>query len=589
MIETTENSAHARADEVREKLRGYWRRRGTFLLVAGVSAALAIIVVMLLPSKYRSAATILIEQQEIPQDLVRSVITSYADQRIQMISQRVMTSENLMSLIERYDLYPQMRKKDSRDIVVQQMRADVGLHMISADVIDPRSGRPTQATIAFSVSYESRSPDLALKVANELTTLYLNENLTSRIRLARQTASFFKDEVARQAAQVDALDKSLAAYKEQHQKELPDIALMNIESLQRNELDLHDTENKIAALDSQRVLLEAQLAQINPNASVFTDTGQRVMGPADRLKALESQLAIDQARYAPDYPDVIAEKREIAGLKSQVGGVDDTAGRLRQLTAAKGQLAADLKRYSADYPDVVRLRKEVESLEADVAAASSGAADKTAAAHADNPAYIQVKGEIDALDVDRARAVAKRDGLKARVADYENRIGQAPAVQRGYEEIARKLQNAQLAYQQILEKQTDARISENLETERKGERFTLIDPPQPPERPVSPNRKLLLLVGLLLSAALGVGAVALQDRLDESVRGPGDIRRLLQVPALASIPVITTAEELLRRRRRRVYSWAGGGSALLLAVLYVHLFVRPLDVLWMQLARRFGA
>lgn len=589
MIGGIETAGHVRAEEVREKLLGYWRRRRTFMLVAGVAAVIAIIVVILLPSKYRSQATILIEQQEIPQDLVRSVITSYADQRIQMISQRVMTSENLMSLIERYNLYPEMRKKDSRDIVVQQMRTDVGLHMISADVIDPRSGRPTQATIAFTVSYESRSPDLALKVANELTTLYLNENLTNRIHLAQQTASFFKGEVARQAAQVDALDKSLTAYKELHQKELPDIALMNIESLQRNELDLHDTENKIAALDSQRVLLEAQLAQINPNALVFTDTGQRVMGPADRLKALESQLAIDQARYAPDYPDVIAEKREIAGLKKQIGGVDDTADRLRQLAAAKGQLAADLKKYSADYPDVVRLRKEVQSLEADVAASASGAAAKTAAVHADNPAYIQVKGEIDALDVDRARAVAKRDGLKTRVADYENRIGQAPAVQRGYEEIARKLQNAQLAYQQILEKQTDARISENLETERKGERFTLIDPPQPPERPVSPNRKLLLVVGLLLAGALGVGAVALQDRLDETVRGPGDVRRLLQVPALASIPVITTAAELLRRRRLRRYSWAGGASALLLVVLYVHLFVRPLDVLWAELARRFGA
>lgn len=589
MMPAMESQTHGSPADLREKLRAYWRRRKIFSLIAGAAAAAAVMIVMLLPPKYRSAATILIEQQEIPQDMVRSVITSYADQRIQVISQRVMTSENLMSLIDRYNLYPEMRNKAPREVLLQRMRNAVGLHMISADVIDPRSGRPTEATIAFAVSYESRSPDLALKVANELTTLYLNENLTSRIQLAQQTASFFKDEVARQASRVDELDKSLANFKQKHQRELPDLALINIESLQRAELGLRDAGSKIDALGSQRVLLEAQLAQINPNAQVYSDTGQRVMGPADRLKALESQLAIDEARYAPDHPDVIAEKREIAGLEKQVGAGDLTADRLRQLADAKARLASDLKRYSADYPDVVRLRRLVKTLEADVAKDRASGAGRAATAHADNPAYIQVKGQIDALDVDRTSEIDKRGALRAKVADYENRIAKSPAVQRGYEEIARRLQTAQLEYQQILEKQTDARISENLETERKGERFTLIDPPQPPERPVSPNRPLLLIVGLVLAVALGAAAVAVRDLLDTSVRDGGDIRRLLQVPALASIPVIVTNKERAKRRRLIRFSLGSGGAAIVAAAVFVHLFVRPLDVLWAILLRRFGA
>ena len=181
-----------------------------------VLTALTVLLAVFYPSTYRSTGTILIEQQEIPQELVRSVITSFADQRVQVISQRVMTTQNLLSLIERYNLYPDIREKEPREVLLAKMKDDIGMHMISADVIDPRSGRPTQATIAFSVSYSSRSPDLALKVASELTTLYLNENLTSRTQQSQQTAAFFSEEATRLAARIAELDKSLSTFKEQH-------------------------------------------------------------------------------------------------------------------------------------------------------------------------------------------------------------------------------------------------------------------------------------------------------------------------------------------------------------------------------------
>ena len=185
------------AEDVREKLRGYWRRRLTFVVTAAICFVMTILLAVLLPPTYRAGATILIEQQEIPQELVRSAITSFADQRVQVISQRVMTTQNLLSLIDRYKLYPDIRLTKPREVLMQRMRDDIAMKMISADVIDPRSGHPTQATIAFSVSYQNESPDLALKVANDLTTLYLNENLTSRTRLAEQTSAFFAEEASR--------------------------------------------------------------------------------------------------------------------------------------------------------------------------------------------------------------------------------------------------------------------------------------------------------------------------------------------------------------------------------------------------------
>jgi len=574
--------------DTREKLLSYWRRRRVFWQVAGAAFGGALLLAMFLPPTYRAMATILIEQQEIPQELVRSVITSFADQRVQIISQRVMTTQNLLSLIERYNLYPNIREKKPREVLLAKMREDIGMHMISADVIDPRSGRPTQATIAFSVSYQSRSPDLALKVANELTTLYLNENLTSRTQLSQQTSAFFSEEATRQQARIAELDKNLAAFKEKHHDDLPELAQLNIQTAERTELDLRDVENRIAALDSQRVLLQAQLAQISPNTVVYSDTGQRVFGAEDRLKALKSQLASYKARYGPDHPDVISTQREVQGLEKEVNAEDSTADRLRQLAEAKARLASDLEKYTADHPDVVRLKHEIDALERAVQADANAGTKQMEGAHADNPVYIQVKGQLDALTVDRESAVKKRDELHAKFEDYEKRLAQSPEVERQYREMARELESAQFKYQEILSKQTEAQVSQNLETERKGEKFTLIEPPQPPEKPISPNRTLIVIVGLLLSAGLGFGAIVAQESLDASIRGPNDIRQLLQVPALAAIPIIVTQADRMRRKRINRYSWGGGVAAVLVAAVMVHLFVRPLDVVWLSLLQRFG-
>jgi polysaccharide biosynthesis transport protein len=584
----TSTGADRPSVDLRERWLAYWRRRGTFLTVVVVSALATAAFAVLLPSTYRSTATILIEQQEIPQELVRSVITSFADQRVQVISQRVMTTQNLLSLVDRYNLYPDIRRTQPREVLLDKLRSDIGMRMISADVIDPRSGRPTQATIAFSVSYQSRSPDLALKVANDLTSLYLNENLTSRTQLGQQTATFFSEESARQAAHIADLDKNLTAFKQKHNNDLPELVQLNLQTMERTELELHDAQNKLDALDSQRVLLEAQLAQINPTSQVFSDTGQRVMGPEDRLKALKSQLASYKARFAPGHPDIVSTEREVQGLESQVRSDDDTGDRLRELDEAKAQLARAREKYTADHPDVVRLQRTVDGLQSAVEAAAKTGKRREATTHSDNPVYIQVKGQLDALGVERDRSVKRRDELQAKFDDYERRMAKSPEVEREFHSMSRELETAQLEYRQVLAKQTEAQVSENLESERKGERFTMIEPPQMPEKPISPNRFLIVVMGLLLSLGLGVGAAAAHESFDASVRGPNDIRQLLQVPALASIPIIVTTEDRARRKKMIRYWWAGTAATVILIAVTFHLFVRPLDVVWLSILRRFG-
>jgi len=576
------------AEDVREKIRGYWHRRVTFIVAAIACLIATVMMALLLPPTYRSAATILIEQQEIPQELVRSAITSFADQRVQVISQRVMTTQNLLTLIDRYHLYPDIRLSKPREVLMQKMREDIALKMISADVIDPRSGHPTQATIAFSVAYQSRSPELALKVANDLTTLYLDENLTSRTRLAEQTTTFFAEQATSQQQRITELDKQLAAFKEKHHDRMPELEALNQQRTDRIELELRDVENRLAALDSQRILLEAQLAQISPTALVFSDTGQRVMNTEDRLRDLKSKLAGYKARYAPEHPDVVNTEREVAGLEKQIKAEDGAADVARQLDDANAQLAQALEKYSPEYPDVIRLKHVVSELEKTLNAQPAAAALTTSKGHADNPAYIQVKGQLDALLTEKKSAEQKRDELNGKLESYEKRLADEPAVERDYRALARELENAQLKYQQIRAKQSDVQVSENLEIERKGERFTLIEPPLPPEKPVSPNRFLILALGLILSVTVGFGAAVLKETLDPSVRGIGDVRRLLNVAPLAAIPAIVTGAEARRRRRTTRYSWQGAVVALVGVGLAVHFLVRPLDVVWLSLLHRIG-
>jgi len=363
MSATVESFESTPEGNLREKIRGYWRLRYLFFAVSGLFSLLTIVVAVVWPPTYQTGATILIEQQEIPQELVRSAISSFADQRVQVISQRVMTTQNLMTLIERYNLYPDIRESKPREVLLQKMRSDISLKMISADVIDPRSGRPTQATIAFTISYQNHSPDLTLKVANELTTLYLNENLTSRTQMAEQTTAFFSEEASKQQALIDEIDKRLAEYKKKHQDSLPELSQLNETVSDRTGLELHDAENRIAAIDSQEVLLRAQLAQLNPTAQVYSDTGLRVMGVEDRLKSLKSQLADYKARYAPGHPDIVSTEREIAGLEKEARAQDDTSDIARRLNEAKAQLARSQEKYAPDHPDVVRLTHLVSELE----------------------------------------------------------------------------------------------------------------------------------------------------------------------------------------------------------------------------------
>ena len=135
------------------------RRKMVFVVTAIPILMVALAVALLWPPVYRSSSTILIEEQEMPRDFVATTVTSYAEQRLQSINQRIMSTTRLLEIINRFNLYEDMRKKVTVEEAVEQMRKDIKFETMSAEVMDPRSGRQTAITIAFTVSYEGRNPE----------------------------------------------------------------------------------------------------------------------------------------------------------------------------------------------------------------------------------------------------------------------------------------------------------------------------------------------------------------------------------------------------------------------------------------------
>ncbi|HSO42312.1 MAG TPA: hypothetical protein VLR47_05655, partial [Rhodospirillales bacterium] len=120
---------------------------------------------------------------------------------------------------------------------------------------------------------------------------------------------------------------------------------------------------------------------------------------------------------------------------------------------------------------------------------------------------------------------------------------------------------------------------------RKGERFTLIEPPSAPSEPIKPQRGVILTLGLLFSLGAGVAAVVLAESMDTAVHGTMQLAGLTRFAPLATIPYIETRSEGHRRWQRRIGVAVGSVGVLAAAIVAVHLYVSPLDVLWARLER----
>ncbi len=558
------------------------RRRRPVIVTACLLLAITIIVAFALPSVYRSDATILIEEQDIPEELVRSTVTGYADQRIQVISQRVMTRRGLTEIIEKYNLYQEERESLTMDEITTGMREDINLEMVSADVIDPRSGRPQQATIAFKLAFDSSHPQVAQGVTNELVSLFLDENIRERREQAAETTTFFTGEAEKLSQQISELETQLAKFKKKHQGQLPEHAQLNLQLMERTEQQLRDTTRRMQMLDERIIFLSAELRNIQPDR-IITDSRGISLEPSERLRALQTEYIGMKSAYSAQHPDLLRLEAELDALKEELGTSENLELLRQQLAEQRVLLQQTSKKYSINHPDVVKLKSAVDSLEASVKEAQTTAMTPETP---ENPAYISMQAQLNAVRAELSSTKIEREEAQEKLKEYEERLLATPEIERIYRNLARDYDGAVEKYQEIKTKQRAAQVSHELEVEQKGQRFTLLEPPVLPLKPSKPNRLAILFLGFVFSIFGAISFAALREAMDRSIQGSAGIVRVLQQEPLGVIPYIENYADKRQQVNKLLLILTLVIVSIVSIALAIHNLWRPLDVLWFSMQNR---
>ncbi|RLB04557.1 MAG: lipopolysaccharide biosynthesis protein, partial [Deltaproteobacteria bacterium] len=396
------------------RIKGIIKRRKWWLIWPFVATvALAAIICMILPNMYKSTATILIKNQQIPPTLVPSTVTSYAEQRIQTITQEVMSRAKILKLIEKYNLLPNDRDKLTTEEMVEKIRDRITLEPINAEINKETSSRPVLLTIAFTVSYEDEDPKKAQLVTNEISSYYMEKNLESREAHARGTTKFLEEQLKQVKDQVDKLETKLAEYRKAHLEELPEFTNLNMQKLEKLNSDISNINMQIRSLEEQRATLRNKLASIDP----YSGASDRVLSPEERLQQAKLERAQLLSKYSPKHPVVLAKNREIALLEKQVGEVNKIGYLKEQLHELELKLADLKSRYSDKHPSVKAVKREIAQVKKEIRTLKTkgGSSATRRVTDATNPAYIALKSDLDKINVSVASLKAEKKRMEKQI------------------------------------------------------------------------------------------------------------------------------------------------------------------------------
>jgi uncharacterized protein involved in exopolysaccharide biosynthesis len=239
------------------------RRRIYFLVIPFVLVfAGGFAMAMLMPAIYVAEGKLLVESQQIPTELVRPTITATAKERIQVIEQRVMTRDNLLAIADRYQLFPGKRQNLSATQLLDLMRQRTRLTPFELD----QRRRSDALTIALTVAFEYEQADVAMRVANELVTLILNEDARNRTSRAHETTSFLAREVKKLEGELGTIEAQIADFRTKNNRETVadkttmQLALLKAEFQEKATL-YTDAHPEMVRLKRQMAVLEKIAAQ----------------------------------------------------------------------------------------------------------------------------------------------------------------------------------------------------------------------------------------------------------------------------------------------------------------------------------------
>lgn len=483
------------------------KRRAWLIVIPALILGMAGIVwVHRLQDTYRSDTLILVVPQRVPESYVRSTVTARIEDRLQAISQQILSRTRLEQIVQDFNLYAEDRQKGElmEDIVEDMRTRDINIDIVKGD--------------AFRISYAAPDPRVAMRVTERLASLFIDESLRDREVLAEGTNQFMAAQLEEARRQLVLNERTLEAYQQQHNGELPSQMAANLQGLHNTEIALQSIGESLNRDRERRLLLERSVT--------------------DLLEAPEAALA---AAGPSDMSVTLAEE-----LKA----------------AEQGLLAVELK-LRPEHPDVKRLRRNVDELRRRVEAdqLEREITDEPVAPVVIDPArrrrLTEARAELDNLDRQIEAKFADENRLRGVLAMYQARIENTPAREAELAAITRDYETLQQSYRSLLAKKEESQISANLERRQIGEQFKILDAARVPEKPASPDRPRLYLLVLLGAWTIGIGLAVTAEYFDRTLRSEGDVRAALGLLVVATVPSIRNAVEASRRLRRNVAVGAG--------------------------------
>jgi polysaccharide biosynthesis transport protein len=516
-----------------------FKRRALQIIVIFTTVLIgSVAVAILMPPVYESVGTILVESQRIPTEMVQSSVTSYADERIEIIKQRVMTRDNLYRIMQKYRLYEDQVADEPISFLIEEMRRSIGVKLLSAN---QSNSWDKKATIAFNVSFEYKNPDVTHKVANEIVTLFLDENVRSRTEKATETTEFLAHEVLTLKKELEATEAKVADFKQQYAGALPEHMVMHMSMLERIGMDIKEIDRDYKSTQEELRYLDVEMASAKSGINKRTEVAP-VLSTEVEYDKTKLELERAQAIYNETHPTIKILKRKLEKLEQTIG-VDTT--KTDNNKPKRGDIEVDLM-------------------------------------------VAKVQAQIDAAKVRLNSLAEQKNTLRQRAERLQAQISRSPEVEKGLFTLMRDYENAKAKYEEVKSKHINAKIAENLEQENKAERFAILEPPSFPEEPIRPNRKKIIAAGLFGSIVAALGSVFLLESINARVRGADALSAVTKVRTLVTIPYIYTQSEIRRKKYLYRYVFAGIVAFILISMLIIHVLVMPLDLLMAKVLARLA-
>ena len=287
-------------------LRAVWsRRKWLALATLALPLSVAVTAAKTLPDLFRSTALVIVEHEEPPSGVAKRAVANEIETRLQTLNQENLSRSRLQSLITRYDLYRDFRRRASLEEAIDRLRRDI---QVEVKDVERTWGR---ATVAFALSYRGRDPQTVAQVTNALASYYVEQSQRRRERRATGTVQLLKAEIEDVKKRLDEKEHLVSDFKTRHLRELPEQVKVNLATMERlsNALVLN-RENQKRAGERQQALAQ-KLAGAEGSASALPDTR------SIRLARLREELRELRTRVTDQHPDAVRLKAEIAALEAR--------------------------------------------------------------------------------------------------------------------------------------------------------------------------------------------------------------------------------------------------------------------------------